>query len=183
MLALVITLLLTALSIAREREMGTFDQLIVSPLTSFEILLGKTIPPLVIAMCLTCIMTLIVITAFKIPFMGSFLLFFVSIFISLLSIVGVGLFISSICKTQQQVITFQMPAILLSGFISPIEDMPKFLQYLTLINPIRFFMLLTRGIFLKGMSFHDVFINWIPLILIAIITLSLAMLTFKRKLD
>ena len=118
-------------------------------------------------------MTLIVITAFKIPFMGSFLLFFVSIFISLLSIVGVGLFISSICKTQQQailgVITFQMPAILLSG--------------LTLINPIRFFMLLTRGIFLKGMSFHDVFINWIPLILIAIITLSLAMLTFKRKLD
>ena len=149
MLALVITLLLTALSIAREREMGTFDQLIVSPLTSFEILLGKTIPPLVIAMCLTCIMTLIVITAFKIPFMGS----------------------------------FQMPAILLSGFISPIEDMPKFLQYLTLINPIRFFMLLTRGIFLKGMSFHDVFINWIPLILIAIITLSLAMLTFKRKLD
>jgi len=132
-------------------------------------------------------MTLIVITAFKIPFMGSFLLFFVSIFISLLSIVGVGLFISSICKTQQQailgVITFQMPAILLSGFISPIEDMPKFLQYLTLINPIRFFMLLTRGIFLKGMSFHDVFINWIPLILIAIITLSLAMLTFKRKLD
>lgn len=187
MLALVITLLLTALSIAREREMGTFDQLIVSPLTSFEILLGKTIPPLVIAMCLTCIMTVIVITAFKIPFMGSFLLFFVSIFISLLSIVGVGLFISSICKTQQQailgVITFQMPAILLSGFISPIEDMPKFLQYLTLINPIRFFMLLTRGIFLKGMSFHDVFINWIPLILIAIITLSLAMLTFKRKLD
>ena len=187
MLALVITLLLTALSIARGREMGTFDQLIVSPLTSFEILLGKTIPPLVIAMCLTCIMTLIVITAFKIPFMGSFLLFFVSIFISLLSIVGVGLFISSICKTQQQailgVITFQMPAILLSGFISPIEDMPKFLQYLTLINPIRFFMLLTRGIFLKGMSFHDVFINWIPLILIAIITLSLAMLTFKRKLD
>ena len=175
MLALVITLLLTALSIAREREMGTFDQLIVSPLTSFEILLGKTIPPLVIAMCLTCIMTVIVITAFKIPF------------ISLLSIVGVGLFISSICKTQQQailgVITFQMPAILLSGFISPIEDMPKFLQYLTLINPIRFFMLLTRGIFLKGMSFHDVFINWIPLILIATITLSLAMLTFKRKLD
>lgn len=182
-----IGILLTALVVAREREMGTFDQLIVSPLTSFEILLGKTIPPLVIAMCLTCIMTVIVITAFKIPFMGSFLLFFVSIFISLLSIVGVGLFISSICKTQQQailgVITFQMPAILLSGFISPIEDMPKFLQYLTLINPIRFFMLLTRGIFLKGMSFHDVFINWIPLILIATITLSLAMLTFKRKLD
>ena len=104
-----------------------------------------------------------------------------------MSITGVGLFISSICKTQQQailgVITFQMPAILLSGFISPIEDMPQFLQHLTMLNPIRFFMLLVRGIFLKGMSFNDVFYNLIPLVLIAILTLSLAALTFKRKLD
>lgn len=187
MLALVITLLLTALSIAREREMGTFDQLIVSPLSSFEILLGKTVPPLVIAMVLTCIMTIIVVTLFKVPFAGSVVLFLVSIFVSLLSIVGVGLFISSICKTQQQailgVITFQMPAILLSGFISPIEDMPQFLQYFTLLNPIRFFMLLTRGIFLKGMGYEDVFFNLIPLIIIAIITLSLASWTFKRNLD
>ena len=161
MLALVITLLLTALSIAREREMGTFDQLIVSPLSSFEILLGKTIPPLIIALILTLIMTLIVITCFKVPFAGSIWLFLLAVFISLLSIVGVGLFISSISKTQQQailgVITFQMPAVLLSGFISPIEDMPLFWQYLTWLNPVRFFMVLTRGIFLKGMGFQDVF--------------------------
>ena len=174
-LALVITLLLTALTIAREREMGTFDQLIVSPLTSFEILLGKTIPPLVIALSLTTIMTIFVI------------LFFTAIFVSLLSITGVGLFISSICKTQQQailgVITFQMPAILLSAFISPIEDMPQILQYLTYLNPIRFFMVLVRGIFLKGMSFEDVFYNLIPLFIIATLTLSLASMTFKRKLD
>ncbi len=187
MLALVITLLLTALSIAREREMGTFDQLIVSPLSSFEILLGKTIPPLIIALVLTLIMTLIVITCFKVPFAGSIWLFLLAVFVSLLSIVGVGLFISSISKTQQQailgVITFQMPAVLLSGFISPIEDMPLFWQYLTWINPVRFFMVLTRGIFLKGMGFQDVFVNLIPLIIIAIITLSLAGWTFKRKLD
>lgn len=187
MLALVITLLLTALSIAREREMGTFDQLIVSPLTSFEILLGKTIPPLIIALSLTTIMTIFVILFFKIPFIGLPILFFIAIFVSLLSITGVGLFISSICKTQQQailgVITFQMPAILLSGFISPIEDMPKFLQYLTYLNPIRFFMVLVRGIFLKGMSLEDVFYNLIPLIIIAFITLSLASMTFKKKLD
>ena len=116
MLALVITLLLTALSIAREREMGTFDQLIVSPLSSFEILLGKTIPPLIIALVLTLIMTLIVIACFKVPFAGSIWLFLIAVFVSLLSIVGVGLFISSISKTQQQailgVITFQMPAVL-----------------------------------------------------------------------
>lgn len=187
MLAAVITLLLTALSVAREREMGTFDQLIVSPLSAFEILVGKTIPPLIIAMLLTSFMTFLVITIFKIPFAGSLLLFFISIFISLFSIVGVGLFISSISNTQQQailgVITFQMPAILLSGFISPIEDMPITLQYLTLLNPIRFFMVLVRGIFLKGMTLSDVISNWIPLILIGILTLTLAARTFKRKLD
>ncbi len=187
MLALVITLLLTALSIAREREMGTFDQLIVSPLSSFEILLGKTIPPLFIAMILTVLMTVIIITCFKVPFAGSMWLFLVSVFVSLLSIVGVGLFISSICKTQQQailgVITFQMPAVLLSGFISPVEDMPKFWQYLDILNPVKYFMVLTRGIFLKGMEIYDVITNLIPLFLIAIITLSLASWTFKRKLD
>lgn len=187
MLALVITILLTALSIARERELGTFDQLIVSPLSSFEILLGKTVPPLIIAMGLTCLMTVIVITCFRVPFAGSIVLFLIAIFVSLLSIVGVGLCISSICKTQQQailgVITFQMPAILLSGFISPIEDMPVFLQYFTYINPIRFFMVLTRGIFLKGMGVEDIIMNLIPLIIIASMTLSLASWTFKRNLD
>ena len=187
MLALIITLLLTALSIAREREMGTFDQLIVSPLSSFEILAGKTIPPLIIAMSLTCFMVLIVVLFFKIKFMGSIILFLFAVFVSLLSIVGVGLFISSICKTQQQailgVITFQMPAVLLSGFISPIEDMPIALQYLTYLNPVRFFMLLSRNIFLKGMGVEDVMINLIPLVVIAVITLSTASLTFKRKLD
>ena len=186
MLSLVTTLILTSLSIARERELGTFDQLIVSPLSSFEILLGKSIPPLIIAMALTMIMTGIVIIFFHIPFAGSFLLFMISIFISLLAIVGVGLYISAICNTQQQAIlsamTFMMPAVLLSGFISPIEDMPVALQYLTWLNPVRFFMVLTRGIFLKGMGFADVFTNLIPLIIIASITLTLAGRTFKRKL-
>ena len=152
MLALVTTLILTALSIARERELGTFDQLIVSPLSSFEILLGKSIPPLIIAMTLTMVMVGIIVVFFHIPFVGNIFLFFVSILISLLAIVGVGLFISSICITQQQsilsVMTFMMPAVLLSGFISPIEDMPVFLQYLTYLNPVRFFMVLSRGLFL-----------------------------------
>ena len=186
MLSLVTTLILTSLSIARERELGTFDQLIVSPLSSFEILLGKSIPPLIIAMALTMIMTGIVIIFFHIPFAGSFMLFMISIFISLLAIVGVGLYFSAICNTQQQAIlsamTFMMPAVLLSGFISPIEDMPVALQYLTWINPVRFFIVLTRGIFLKGMGFEDVFTNLIPLIIIASITLTLAGRTFKRKL-
>ncbi len=186
MLSLVSTLILTALSIARERELGTFDQLIVSPLSSFEILLGKSIPPLIIAMSLTMIMVGIVIAFFHVPFNGSIILFFVSILISLMAIVGVGLFISAICNTQQQailsVMTFMMPAVLLSGFISPIEDMPIGWQYLTYLNPVRFFMVLSRGIFLKGMGISDVIVNIIPLIIIAAITLTLASRTFKRKL-
>lgn len=187
MLSLIVTLLLTALSIARERELGTFDQLLVSPLSPVEILTGKTIPPLIIAFILTCFMTSIIVFCFKVPFVGSFFLFLVSNFVALLAIVGVGLFISSICKTQQQAIlgvfTFQMPAVLLSGFISPIADMPVFLQYATYLNPLRFYMIITKGLFLKGMSFGDVVQNLIPLILIAALTLSMANWMFKRKLD
>ena len=186
MLSLVTTLILTSLSIARERELGTFDQLIVSPLSSFEILLGKSIPPLIIAMTLTMVMIGIVIAFFHVPFNGSIILFFVSILISLTAIVGVGLYISAICNTQQQailsVMTFMMPAVLLSGFISPIEDMPLCLQYLTYLNPVRFFMVLSRGIILKGMGIEDVIANIIPLLIIALITLTLASRTFKRKL-
>lgn len=186
MLSLVTTLILTSLSISRERELGTFDQLIVSPLSSFEILIGKSIPPLVIAMILTLIMTLTVVIFFKLPFVGSLILFLVSIFISLLAITGVGLFISSVCNTQQQAIIsamiFMMPAVLLSGFISPIEDMPLFLQYLTYLNPVRFFMVLSKGIILKGMGLDAVIQNLIPLIIIATLTLTLAARTFKRKL-
>ena len=186
MLSLVTTLILTSLSIARERELGTFDQLIVSPLSSFEILLGKSIPPLIIAMTLTMVLLGIVIVFFHVPFVGSIFLFLISILISLLAIVGVGLYISSICNTQQQailsVMTFMMPAVLLSGFISPIEDMPLFLQYLTYLNPVRFFMALSRGIILKGMGISDVIVNIIPLLIIALITLTLASRTFKRKL-
>lgn len=141
--------------------------------------------PLIIAMTLTMIMVGIIVVFFRMPFVGNIFLFFVSILISLLAIVGVGLFISSICNTQQQailsVMTFMMPAVLLSGFISPIEDMPVFLQYLTYLNPVRFFMVLSRGLFLKGMGIEDVIINIIPLFIIALITLTLAGSTFKKN--
>src|SRR5574344_415172 len=178
LLALVITLLLTALSIAREKENGTFDQLVVSPLSSGEILIGKTIPPLAISLALTTIMTMIVTIFFSVPLVGSKILLLLLFVSALLSIVGVGLFISSICKTQQQailgVMTFQIPAVLLSGFVPPIEDMPKFAQFITLFNPLRYFLSTTRGIFFKDMAFQDVMMNVIPLIFIAILTLSVA---------
>jgi ABC-2 type transport system permease protein len=187
MLALVVTLILTALSVARERELGTFEQLIVSPCTSFEILLGKTIPPLFIALTAMSFMTAIAVACFGVPFQGSFFVFIFSCFIALLSIVGIGLFISSICKTQQQaflgVFAFMMPAVLLSGFISPIEDMPPVFQLITWLNPVRFFMNISRGLLLKGMSFEDVLMNLIPLLVIAAFTLTLASAAFKRNLE
>ena len=186
-LATSIALVLTALSIAREREMGTFDQLIVSPLSSFEILMGKTIPPLIISLILATIMGVFANIFFKVPFVGSVPLYYFSMFMYLLSVLGVGLFISSICKTQQQAIlgafTFQMPAILLSGYISPVEDMPIFFQHLTLLNPIRFFLVIMKGVCLKDMPAEYVFQNIVPLMMIAILTLSAASWMFKRNLD
>lgn len=186
-LATSIALVLTALSIAREREMGTFDQLIVSPLSSFEILMGKLIPPLIISVALSTIMGYVVIYFFKVPFVGSIWLYYWGLITYLLSVLGTGLFISSICKTQQQAIlgafTFQMPAILLSGYISPVEDMPRIFQYITLLNPIRFFLVIIKGVTLKAMPAEYVIHNIIPLYFIAALTLSAAGWMFKRNLD
>jgi len=186
-LATTISLILTSLSVARERELGTFDQLIVSPLTSFEILVGKTTPPMIIALILVTIMALVIMFVFKVPFQGSIILFYLSLFVYLMSMVGIGLFISSICRTQQQAIlgafTFQMPAILLSGYISPVEDMPMFFQGISCLNPIRFFLVIIKGVYLKAMPAPYVFENLIPLALIAVLTLYAASWMFKRNLD
>ena len=178
---------MTSLSISRERELGTFDQLIVSPLKPFEILIGKTIPPLIIALLISSLMFLAAIYCFKIPFTGSVSLFYLSTTIFILSILGIGLYISSICKTQQQSIlgafAFLMPAVIMSGYVSPIENMPIFYQFLTYIDPLRFYLVIIKGLFLKDMSFNIVLSNLIPLIFISFLTLSLATWKFKKNLD
>ena len=186
MLSLVLALLLSAMSIARERELGTFNQLLVSPLTYDEILIGKTIPPLIISVILTLIITLVVIYVFDIPFRGNVFLYILTIFTSLFSIIGIGLFISSISYTQQMALlgafSFEMPAVLLSGFVSPIEDMPKFFQIIASFNPIKYYMHTVKGIYFKNMSAPTVIENLVPLFLIAIITLSVARWSFKNQL-
>lgn len=186
-LPMVIVLLLTSLSIAREKEVGTFDQLIVSPLSSAEILIGKALPAQGIALCLSMIMLALSVYFFNMPVRGPFLIFLIADFFALLALIGIGLFISALCKTQQQAMlgafTFQMPAILLSGFISPIDNMPVVLQYLTYLNPLRYFLALTNGILMKNVDAHFIIQNLIPLILIAILTLSIASWTFKSRLE
>lgn len=187
MLALVLSLLLSSLSIARERELGTFNQLMVSPLSIDEILFSKTIPPLLTAFFSSIVITLIIVFAFKVPFNGSILIYLVAMFISLFSIIGVGLFISSLSYTQQQAIlgvfVFQTPAVLLSGFVSPIEDMPPFFQYISSLNPVRYYMLIIKGIYFKNMDIIVVVQNLIPLILIAFLTLTVARFSFKFQAE
>ena len=187
LISMVIALLLTALSVAREKEVGTFEQLIVSPLSSAEILIGKAVPAQLLAWVMTMFMLAISVHFFDFPLVGSLFLFLTADFVALLALVGVGLFISSLCKTQQQAIlgvfAFQMPAVLLSGFVSPIDNMPVILQYLTYLNPLRFFLVIAKGVLMKNMDTFYVLLNLIPLTLIAILTLSIAGWTFKSRLE
>jgi len=180
-------LIVISLSIAREREAGTFDQLLVSPLNSWEILLGKAIPGIIIGMAEGTIMLLAAIFLFGIPFRGSILILYFSLFLFVFSIVGVGLFLSSLCKTQQQALlatfVFISISVILSGFGTPIENMPVWLQNATYINPLRFMLVIVRGIFLKALPFKDVIINLVPILILAIINITIATWFFRKKLE
>jgi ABC-2 type transport system permease protein len=183
---LVIALILTSLSVARERELGTFDQLLVSPIQPVEILIGKAIPSIIISLIEGSFIVLAAIFVFKIPFTGSFWSLYLGMFVFICSIVGVGLFISSLCSTQQQAIlgssVFMSPAISLSGFATPIENMPDWLQVMTLANPLRYFLVIAKGTFLKAMPLEVVMSNLWPMAMIAIVTLSFSTWFFRRKL-
>lgn len=185
-ISLMMCIVITGLSIARERELGTFDQLLVSPIQPLEILIGKTVPGVIIGLIEASFLFLVTISIFRIPFSGSLILLYISLIIFLFSVLGFGLFISSMVNTQQQAIlgafVFMAPTILLSGFATPIENMPTWLQPITTINPLRYFMLILRGIFLKDMPTKEVAFNLIPLIVISVFTLTGATYFFKRRL-
>ncbi|MBZ7925475.1 ABC transporter permease [Ensifer adhaerens] len=186
-IALLIGLIVTALSIARERELGTFDQLMVSPLRTHEILIGKLIPPMMIGLFHITIYILAAVFIFGVPLRGSLLLLYGSAIFYLASVVGLGLFISALSMTQQQAILgaflFMVPAMLLSGFATPIENMPTWLQPITYINPLRYFLVIVKGVFLKDIPAVEVARQTIPLSMIAIVTLSAASWLFRRRLE
>lgn len=187
MLSMVVGLIVTSLSVARERELGTFDQLLVTPLSPLEILAGKTIPAMILGLAEGFLIVTVAITLFGIPFKGSILVLAFSLFLYMFSVVGFGLFISSLCNTQQQAIlgtfTFMIPASLLSGFATPIETMPQFLQIVSLANPMRHFLVAVRGILLKAMPFATVMETIWPLAIIAAMTLTLAGWFFRKGLE
>ncbi|KAB2833346.1 MAG: ABC transporter permease, partial [Caedimonadaceae bacterium] len=186
-LSMILALMVTAMSVSRERENGTFDQLLVSPLQPWQILVGKMMPAMMISIGESTLLMIIVLLLYSTPFKGSLILLYFSMIIFLFSIVGIGLFISSICKTQQQSIlgtfVFMTPTMLLSGYATPIENMPPWLQPVTNIFPIKHFFIIIRGIFLKDMSTLEVLRYSWPIALIALFTLVLAGWMFKRRLE
>lgn len=187
MLAMVTSILITSLSIAREREHGTFDQLLVSPVTPLEIIMGKSLPALIIGTTLASIMVCVGIFVFKVPFHGNIVWLFLSLVLFILSIVGIGLTISSLCMTQQQAIlgtiSTIVPVILISGFATPVENMPQWLQYLAEASPLKHFLIIVQGSFLKALPVEEIIANALPLALIAFFTLTFATFSVKRTLQ
>lgn len=185
-LSMVIALTLTALSIARERELGTFDQLLVSPLTPLEMLIGKILPAIVIGMLEGAFIVAMGLLVYRVPFQGSFPLLFLSLFVFISSIVGAGFFISSLVQTQQQAILgtfiFMSPSILLSGFATPIENMPQWLQLITYAIPLRYYLIIAKGLFLKALPTHLVLENVWPMVILALISLTASLWFFRRGL-
>ena len=156
-----ISLIVTGLSVARERELGTFDQVLVSPLQPYEILIGKALPAIAIGLMEGTIILAMAKFFFHIPFHGSVLVLYGCMLVFICSIIGIGLFLSSLCRTQQQAILgaflFIAPAVILSGFATPIENMPPWLQTLTLANPLRYFLIIVKGVMLKNMPLSALF--------------------------
>jgi len=185
-LTLLVTMLVTALSVAREREQGTFDQLLVTPLRPVEILLGKTLPGFIIGLAEASVVTLAAVFWFKVPLLGSLLTLYTGIALFLLTGVGVGLMISSFAVTQQQgllgAFMFMVPSIILSGFATPIRNMPELVQDITLVNPMRYFLLVLRGVFLKGLPFNLLIPQLWPMALIGIIAFAVAGWLFRHRM-
>ncbi len=156
MMVMLITLMLTSMAVVREKEIGTMEQIMVTPITPLEFILGKTIPFGIIGFADVIIITVVGVFWFEVPIRGSLLLLFFATALYLMTALGVGLFISTVSRTQQQAMMstffFFFPAVLLSGFMFPIANMPEPVQWLTYINPLRYFLVIVRGIFLKGIG-------------------------------
>jgi ABC-2 type transport system permease protein len=179
-------LLLTALSVAREREDGTFDQLLVTPIRPSEIMVGKAAPATLIGLIQATVILLVAQLWFRIPFEGSFLTLYAGLVLFVLAAVGIGLFVSSLAATMQQAMLFSftllMPFILLSGFSTPIGNMPLLFQYLTFIDPLRYAVDMTRRVYLEGVGLGQLIPDLLPLVAISAVTLPVAAWFFRNRL-
>jgi drug efflux transport system permease protein len=181
------SLLFTSMAIIREKEAGTIEQLIVTPLKSYELILGKTIPYITIAIGQMTVVTIFAVLWFDVPFNGNFLVLLAGGCIFLISTIGIGLFISTVSITQQQAMMttffFIVPFLLLSGLIFPIANMPRIIQWFTLLNPLRYFVVIIRGVFLKGVGLGVLWPQFIGLSILGAIVFTGAVSFFRKRLD
>lgn len=187
MILTMMTMILTVFAIVKEKEKGTIEQLLVTPLKTHELMLGKMAPPIIIAL-IDCVVAFLVATLwFRVPIHGSvFLLLSLALLYSLAGL-GLGLFISTISRNQRQammtVMLLMSPQFILSGFIFPIASMPVFIQYFTLLLPLRYFLIIVRGIFLKGIGLRYLWNEIWPLMIFISVILLLSISRFNNKLD
>lgn len=185
-LSMLQTLLIAALSVAREREQGTFDQLLVTPLTPLQILIGKAIPAILIGLLQSTIIFLVIRFWFQIPMNGSIWLLYAGLLTFNLAAVGIGLSVSALSLTMQQAMLYTflliMPMMLLSGLLTPVKNMPEILQIATHANPLRFGVSIVRRVYLEGAEFRDIWRDFIPLLVMGAISLPLAGWLFRHSL-
>jgi ABC-2 type transport system permease protein len=186
-LAMVVVVLVAGLSVARERELGTFEQLMVTPLRPVELLIGKSVPAFAFGMLQGSAIAAIAVVWFDVPLRGSVPLLLVSLAVFLVSAIGIGLMISAYARTQQQAIVgaflFLMPAVVLSGFATPIANMPAFVQAITYADPLRYFLVIVRGIFLRDLPVDLVVQQLWPMALIGAVTGTIAVWLFRRRVQ
>ena len=187
LLTLVITTIVTSLSVAREREAGTFDQLLVTPLRPIEILIGKSIPGMLIGLVEGSFILFMATTWFEVPLRGSLAGLYLGMFLFIFSGVGIGLMISSLARNQQQgmlgAFLFVVPAVILSGFATPIENMPYVVQLITYLDPLRYLLIILRGVFLEGDTTSMLLPYYWPMVIIALITLTIAGWMFRHRMN
>ena len=186
-LSMMQTLLLSSLSVAREREQGTFDQLLVTPYTPIHIMIGKALPPIFVGLMQSTIILLIILFWFHIPMNGSLVLLYFGLLCFNIAVVGVGLSISAISLNMQQAMLFTffliMPLMLLSGLLTPVQNMPHVLEVATYANPLRFGIDLVQRVYLEGATFSQVKWDFVPMFVLAMITLPLAAWLFRNRLS
>jgi len=186
MIVTLVTLLLTSMAVVREKEIGTMEQIMVTPITPLEFILGKTLPFALVSFVDVIIVTLVAVLWFEVPIRGSLGLLLFATALYLLTTLGIGLLISTVSQTQQQAMMttffFFMPAVLLSGFMFPIANMPRVVQWLTYLNPFRYFLTIIRGIFLKGVGPGILWPQMVALAAMGAITLWLSSRRFRKTL-
>ena len=188
LLLMIITLILTSLAIVKEKEIGTLEQLIVTPIKPVQMIIGKLVPFALLGFAAVILVITAMYIIFGIAVKGSVVFLLFSSFVFILSTLGLGLFVSTISKTQQQammlaIFLVMMPMVFLSGFAFPIENMPQIIQWITYIIPLRYFMTIIRGIILKGIGFADLWIQLAAMLGLGVLILSLSVMRFQKRID